>query len=417
VEISPGLSSMIRRLGADRSAGVAIFVALALPVIIGMAALGTEVSMWLLTQRSMQGAADAAASSAAFANTSLTTMQNQAYAIAAKNGYTNGVNGVTVTVHNPPTQGNFTTNSSAIEVVIQQTQLRLFSVLFLNANPVVAARAVAAPPPNGGGCLLALGSGTTFQASGNGTFTLSGCALDSDGSLSMAGNASVVASAVDLDGTSSLSGNASLTPTPITHDPTSFADPYLNRQNALLPLPSPCTTTFPSSGTVSQGCFKGGTVGGTVTMNPGIYYIDGKTAGLDVTGTLNATGGVTIFLTSSTPATAASIAAMTVSSNGTINITAPTTGAGAGLAIIQDDRASSSSTGFNASGNANIHVTGAMYFPNSKIIFSGNGAMSSPCLNLVALSFDFTGNGSLQNNCTGTGVTAFGRSGAFKLSE
>ena len=41
----------------------------------------------------------------------------EAYGISAALGYTNGSNNVTVTVNNPPKSGNYTTNSSAVEVI------------------------------------------------------------------------------------------------------------------------------------------------------------------------------------------------------------------------------------------------------------------------------------------------------------
>ena len=48
------------------SAGVvAVVTAMVLPLLLGFAALGTEVGHWYLAQRQMQGAADAAAISAA----------------------------------------------------------------------------------------------------------------------------------------------------------------------------------------------------------------------------------------------------------------------------------------------------------------------------------------------------------------
>ena len=48
------------------SAGaVAVVTAIALPVVLGFASLGTEVGHWYFTQRVMQGSADAAAISAA----------------------------------------------------------------------------------------------------------------------------------------------------------------------------------------------------------------------------------------------------------------------------------------------------------------------------------------------------------------
>src|SRR5215472_4707874 len=58
-------STMLRRLRGCSAGAVAVLTALVLPVLLGFASLGTEVGHWYLTQREMQGSADAAALSAA----------------------------------------------------------------------------------------------------------------------------------------------------------------------------------------------------------------------------------------------------------------------------------------------------------------------------------------------------------------
>jgi Flp pilus assembly protein TadG len=79
------------------SAGaVAAMTALVLPVLLGFTSLGVEVGHWYLAQRQMQGAADAAAISAAAQyiadqkanNTTSTAYQSVAVSYAFINGYT-----------------------------------------------------------------------------------------------------------------------------------------------------------------------------------------------------------------------------------------------------------------------------------------------------------------------------------------
>ena len=67
------IAALFGMLGADRRGAVMPLFALALPIIIGFAGLGTEVANWYLTKRTMQGAADAAASTAATALAAGTT--------------------------------------------------------------------------------------------------------------------------------------------------------------------------------------------------------------------------------------------------------------------------------------------------------------------------------------------------------
>ena len=57
----------VKRLHRSRRGSVAIMVGLALPVVVGMAALGTEITFLLIKQRQLQVVADAAAFNAAVA--------------------------------------------------------------------------------------------------------------------------------------------------------------------------------------------------------------------------------------------------------------------------------------------------------------------------------------------------------------
>src|SRR5690349_1482224 len=59
------LRILLRRFYRDRSGNYLIITALAAPVLIGLAGLGTENGIWLYTHQKEQSAADAAAFSAA----------------------------------------------------------------------------------------------------------------------------------------------------------------------------------------------------------------------------------------------------------------------------------------------------------------------------------------------------------------
>ena len=56
-----GFLKILMRFVLDRQGNIAVIMALTLPVVLGGAGLGIEVTNWLMTQRSMQNAADAAA--------------------------------------------------------------------------------------------------------------------------------------------------------------------------------------------------------------------------------------------------------------------------------------------------------------------------------------------------------------------
>lgn len=81
-------------LWSDRSGNVAIVSALAMPVLVGSMGLGVEVGFWYYRQQAMQNAADSAAVAAATAGS--TSFDEEAQGVAARYGFTHGVNDVTV---------------------------------------------------------------------------------------------------------------------------------------------------------------------------------------------------------------------------------------------------------------------------------------------------------------------------------
>src|SRR5215475_2248447 len=99
-------ASLLQRFLRDQSGTYVIIMALAMPVLIGTAGLGTEVAWWLFKHKNMQSAADSGAVSAATAGTNLNAEANS---VTAAYGYANGVNNVTVTVNQPPSTGNYAT--------------------------------------------------------------------------------------------------------------------------------------------------------------------------------------------------------------------------------------------------------------------------------------------------------------------
>jgi Flp pilus assembly protein TadG len=82
----------VSAFGGSSAGAVAVMTALTLPVLLGMASLGVEVGHWYLGQREMQGAADAAAISAAAEYLAQgetgTTYQTVGVSYASLNGFT-----------------------------------------------------------------------------------------------------------------------------------------------------------------------------------------------------------------------------------------------------------------------------------------------------------------------------------------
>ena len=213
----------LTQLGRDKTGAAAVIVGLASSVLIGFASLGTEVGLWYLTHRNLQNAADSSALSAVAAlyNHGTGDYKSEAKATASRYGFTDAVNGVTVTVNKPPLSGNFKgdKDSNAVEVVISEPQLRLFSALFLDTDPTQRVRAVAKPGTNGNGCVVALNRGAVVDLDTSGTNS------DASGAFDATGGAEVSAEPAFVAG--GIASSASLTTTNGTFTGTApINDPY-----------------------------------------------------------------------------------------------------------------------------------------------------------------------------------------------
>ncbi len=393
---------------------VALMIGLALPVLIAMVALGTEITFLLFKQRQMQAAADAAALGGATAlQSGHPALAVEARGIAAYLGFVNGAaDGTTVTVNSPPLSGPQQGSSGAVEVIMAQPQtLFLATTLYAGAFSV-GARAVAIIG-TGSYCALQLGSSGNVSMSNGAVanFTLCGLAVDgtSSSALSVVGGAQLNAPSVSVAGSDSVNNGGSINPlSGLKTSQANIPDPY---SGVVMPTFSGCnyngfnTNTWQPSWTLSPGVYCNGlsvSNGATASMNSGVYFIDRGT--FDVGGGSHLTGtGVTIVLTSST---GSNYANAQIDNGTTVTLSAPTTGPTAGLVFFGNRNAPASTTS-NVAGGASLNLTGAIYLPTETLDWN-NGASnsSSPCTELIANTI-VLGGANLQINCP-AGVTAIG---------
>lgn len=432
---------------ADCSGATAIAIAVSLTAILGLSGLGVEASNWYFTQRNMQSAADMAATTAA-ANLAKrlqtggtapqSQLQTDGRSIAGKYGFVDGVSSTSVTVNNGPSSGPHSGDSKYVEVLISQAQQPLLSGLFLSSGPTIAVRAVAKANTQAtdSGCVLALNGASISDVTLNGgvNMTFSNCALydnspltGGNGALYMSNNATMSASAVYVSG--SANQTTGITTTDGVFTGTNPApDPYAG---VALPSASTCDDTQkltnPSGSRTPHGTpaiwvfCKDVTMDANgnnpvLTLNPGIYIFSCG-ANLSMTsGTINATGGVTLVFEHGLPCQGGGNppsypGAINVQGNANLNITAPTTGSTAGIAIFQERTTCPTSNGSSScsntlAGTGTLNITGVAYFPNNPVSYSGGsaGGGASQCTQLVASTVTFSGNATFNNNCTGTGV-------------
>ncbi|MGH6831164.1 MAG: pilus assembly protein TadG-related protein, partial [Methylocella sp.] len=306
--LASGSRRELRRFRRDQSGAYLMIAGLMMPALVGFVGLGTDVTLWYNQHRKMQGAADSAAVSAATAfSNGVNDVTPQANAVASSYGFVNGTNNVTVTVNKPPLSGTHIATAGAIEVIVAQPQRRLFSVVFGSGQAAVSGRAVAAAK-DGTGCVLALDKTKKGAATDIGTpqVVLTGCSLydnsNNSAALVVGGAATLTALSVSVVGGISGAGGITTTPTAgkiTTGDPPTV-DPYANTS---FPPPSGgCTNpgNINTTVTLSPGVFcKLKLVAkADVTLNPGIYYLDGGDLTVNAQAKLTGTG-VTIVFTGS----------------------------------------------------------------------------------------------------------------------
>jgi Flp pilus assembly protein TadG len=411
------------RWRSDDAGSVAVVTCLSLPVLIGCAALAVDASVWASQKNAAQGAADFAALAAAVAATSgnsTTRIRTEASAITSLNGFTNGQNGVIVTVNNPPLAGAHASDSSAWEVVVAQAQKLYFGGGILSNAPTVTVRAVATPGTSPA-CVLALNPSASgaISMSGSAIVGAKNCAVVANSTsttdVKLSGSSCLTATQLTMGGNYTSSSSCPLKVGTIKANASAIADPYAG---LTIPAFSGCAkTSYSLSGssvaTIDPGVYCNGitaSASSKLTMNPGIYTINSGSLNISGSSTLVASSGVSIILTSTT----SNFGTVSFSGSTTVTLTAPTTGAMAGIAIYVDRAAPTKSNSFSGSSGQNIF--GVIYTPTQSATYSGSASASAPCLKLVADTITFSGSAGFGVNC-GSGVVAGFQSGAPSLVE
>ncbi|TPN80792.1 hypothetical protein FJ987_26595 [Mesorhizobium sp. CU2] len=384
-----------RRKG--ESGNVATIVALTLPVVVGGAGLGVETSYWYYSSLKLQAAADAAAYAGALekvAGSDTPTIT----AAATQSVASNGLSAATVVVNTPPASGPNTGNK-AVEVILKQNLDRMFTSIFATNQVPEQARAVALITDASKACVLALNP-SAYQAalfSGNTSVKLIGCSVMSDSlqadAIKLQGSAALQADCLIAVGGVSLSNPVTtVCKAPITQA-LPASDPF-----ASLPAPAasnPCKNVNgnKSSQTLQPGTYCSGMdLKGTVTLQPGVYVVQGSfkvNANAAVSGS-----GVTIFMSGSN----------TVSMNGnaTVTLSAPTSGTYSGVLFYGDQTGTAAQSTFN--GTANSLLTGAIYFPRQQVNYLGNFSGQSGCTQVVADTIQWSGNSTINQDCSSLGM-------------
>ena len=359
----------------------------------GAAGLGVDMGYLRYQQKQMQNAADAAAVAAA-AELNYGDYVTSGQTDAARNGFTDGSNSVTVAVNSPPTLGLYAHQSNFVEVIITDTLPTYFMKFAGISSETVSARAVG-HIWSGTDCIYALSPTATDAVFINGTNNITAtCGVMDDSNATEAfkinGNGYFSVASTAITGGWTDTGGGLVTPTPTTGVPP-LPDPlsYLAK-----PTVGSCTfnskQTINGTSTLNPGVYCGGinvNGNGNATFTAGLYIINGGV--LTLNGGSTAYGkGVTFYVTGG--------ASVNISGGDNTTLIAPTTGTYAGILIFQDRSDSSTAS---VSGTANTNITGALYFADAQLTYSGNNSQTAYDL-IVAKTLVFNGNTTVNDDYT-----------------
>lgn len=419
---SPKMIRFLKKLLKDRRGNTFAIAAAAFPLVVGAAGLATDSIQWTLWKRQLQRAADSAAIAGVYDRWGASGSTGTVSAAVSHDLTINQHTWMSLVTGYPlvtyPADSGVKTNQVQVTLAIQQ---RLpFSSLFLSTPPTIIANATAATIPSpGDACVLAFetrANVTGVTNSGNTTINAPNCIIFSNSpsanSASAGGSSSVTARAIAAVGGIAQSNNwhvgQYLPYSPALTDPFADVSPDANDMN--------CTTAAAGQNTdwaamkaAGINCFSSLAVGSNKTVNVpddfGPIYINGGS--VDLKGTFNCTH-CTIVLTNKDTSPTATIGTLSSNAQASNNITAPTDGTYAGIAIYQDRRATGNTNKIN--GGSDSIITGALYFPSDVLWINGSGSGSSLCAMFAAKDIVFTGNSGISllnasdSTCAGTGL-------------
>ncbi len=380
-----------------------LLVTVALIVLMGLAGLATDFGLLWTEKRQIQTAADAAAVAGALAVVSGGNVTTAAKTDSSVNGFTDGINSVTVTVNNPPATGSYAGDSNAVEAIVTKPEQTYFLRVLGYNSVAIMGRAVAHTGAHD--CIYVMDpSANNALVTSGGSNLSSGCGIvvnsSSTSGLVASGGACISAAAIGVNA-SSESQAACVSPAATFNVPR-VSDPlaYLTE-----PTPGTCTPsttsghgyTATNGATISQGTYCGGITvqgGATLNLNGGLYILDG--GGLTVSGGSNIIGnGVTFY---NTGTSSLQYKPITVSGGSTTSLTAPTTGNYAGILFFEDRGLSTNNNNQkNAiSGASGAQFTGALYFLNSELDFTGGSNAAYTVI--VADILNITGGTTVNSN-------------------
>lgn len=372
-----------------------VLTALCMTCFMGFMALAIDVGLLFNARRKLQTAADAAATAAALRYLSLYNANNasQSADIIAANqagqdaGQLNAPgSSVGVAVNNnagsPAAHKGCVATNCYFEAIVSQDNPTTFYGTFFSlwqgrsASPfTVKARAVAGTPAASDFCIyLTNETGSAYDANGRYRINASTCGIYVNSKSSSAMTGRGASGLVDVTKVAAVGSTGGYTVNFGTNtqvvggvNPATIPFSWITK-----PTPSGCTAPSGGklTGNVNPGCYSGNVAIQDVTMQPGLYIFTGNVTikNSNVTG-----NGVTLDIDSGT---------FTMDpGNGTLNLTAPTSGdgtngTGIGGVVIYQPASNSNGMSLQA-GHSTVTLTGFIYAPKAQISVQDNGGSTT----------------------------------------
>lgn len=238
-----------------------------------------------------------------------------------------------------------------------------------------------------GACIYALNhtAPRAIEAAGNTSVTVDGCVLASNStamdSIYVGGSATVRADCLQAAGHIEADGGLVTDCVQNRERAWRLPNPFADIQEPMAPML--LTNPHRNDVSVGPGRYRNLTLDGTKTLEPGLYYIEGS---LSIKGTISGEG-ITFFMLDG---------AISVNGSASLSISAPQSGAHAGM-LFWSAEGNTSSHVFN--GNGATDLDGYLYFPDGSVDYLGNNGTTSNCLRIVADTITLSGSSTMRSDC------------------
>lgn len=417
---------VLSKLWRDRRGNMLVLAGAAMPLVLGSVGLATDTIQWALWKRQLQRSADSAALAGVYGKLGSQTVTPGACSASPPIARDLSVTDINTrlrttpscSVQAPPTSGAFTAATfSAVRVTLSTQRALPFSGMFMAGAPTITATATAALVQSGVYCLRSLknDAGTGLGFSGSAVVNLKcGGKTNAKGANAIDGGGAsqITMSPAAAVGQIANGGNFA---TGTTFQPFSYPepDPFASVNPPTVPNGCNQSAVQGNQSSVSASnttvCYKDLTLtsGQTATFTDAIVILNGGDLTANAGATINCTRCTFVLTTDSNTINSQSIGKVTFNGGATINLSPPTSGTYKDIVIYKDRRAPDCNNCNKINGNSSSSIAGAIYIPSQEIQFSGNGGISSDCVQMVGWTISFTGNSSISNECPSGGPKPF----------